>query len=358
LSVDHTSSTYSEVKRHAFVLNLFAIVGLSLTAAMGILAFMRGDSPLGFSLMIASLVYLLSYLFQHITGKIIISSAVIIFSLYTLMIYLVYSGGVENTGPLWIFLVSPVALFIRGLKQGLVETSIFLSIVFLIMFVPGEFFSNESYIPEFRIRLMLSFLTVTFLSACYEYSREQSQRYTLELNKQYEKLAHYDQLTTLANRRGALKKLEIEQPSMIRQRDSLSVIVCDVDHFKKINDRYGHNAGDAVLVQLAQIFKQLIRGQDMIARWGGEEFLFILPHTSAEDAAIVAQKIHGALRNETILYQETKIPVTVSMGIEIMQPDQTIDEVINAADNYLYQAKREGRNQTFPRLDVPIPVVL
>jgi len=340
------------------VLNLFAIVGLSLTAAMGILAFMRGDSPLGFSLMIASLVYLLAYLFQHITGKIIISSAVIIFSLYTLMIYLVYSGGVENTGPLWIFLVSPVALFIRGLKQGLVETSIFLSIVFLIMFVPGEFFSNESYIPEFRIRLMLSFLTVTFLSACYEYSREQSQRYTLELNKQYEKLAHYDQLTTLANRRGALKKLEIEQPSMIRQRDSLSVIVCDVDHFKKINDRYGHNAGDAVLVQLAQIFKQLIRGQDMIARWGGEEFLFILPHTSAEDAAIVAQKIHGALRNETILYQETKIPVTVSMGIEIMQPDQTIDEVINAADNYLYQAKREGRNQTFPRLDVPIPVVL
>jgi len=346
------------VKRHAFVLTLFSIVGMSITAAMGVLAFIQGDSPLGSSLITASLVYLFAYLFQRITGKTTISSAVIVFSLFSLMIYLVYSGGVANTGPLWIFLVSPVALFVRGFKQGMIEISIFLLIVFLIMFVPGEFFSNESYIPEFKLRLMLSFLTVTFLSACYEYSREQSLRHTLELNKQYEKLAHYDQLTALANRRGALKKLEFEQPSMIRQRDSLSVIVCDVDHFKKINDRYGHNAGDAVLVQLAEIFKQLIRGQDMIARWGGEEFLFILPHTSAEDAAIVAQKIHGALRNETILYQETKIPVTVSMGIEIMQPDQTIDEVINAADNYLYQAKREGRNQTFPKFEVPISVVL
>jgi diguanylate cyclase (GGDEF)-like protein len=353
LSVEQPKSNiHSEQKRRAFVLSLFSIVGLIITAAMGILAYINGDPPLALSLFGAGLVYLIAFLIQQLTGRTQVSSRVVIFSLYSLLIYLVYTGGVANTGPLWIFIVSPVALFIRGLKQGLIELSIFLLIISLIVFVPGEFFSNESYNPDYKLRVMLSFLTVTFLSTCYEYSTEQSKISILELNKQYEQLALYDPLTGLANRRCALQKLEFEKPRILRHNEPLSIIICDVDYFKRVNDCFGHNAGDAVLIKLAEIFTHLIRGQDMVARWGGEEFLFILPHTTAENATVVANKIHKILKEEIISFEEEAITVTVSMGITQMQANQDIDEAINSADKYLYLAKNSGRNQTFPRHEV------
>ena len=117
------------------------------------------------------------------------------------------------------------------------------------------------------------------MSALYEYSREQSFKHTLELSQKYQHLAHYDPLTQLSNRRDALSILKREQARIIRSKEPSSIIICDIDHFKKINDQYGHNAGDAVLIDLAKIFTQNIREQDCVARWGGEEFLFILPQT-------------------------------------------------------------------------------
>lgn len=346
------TNIHSEQKRRAFVLSLFSIVGVTITSTMGALAFINADNPLALSLFGAALVYLIAFLIQQFTGRTQLSSSVVIFSLYTLLIYLVHNGGVANTGPLWIFIVSPVALFIRGLKQGLIELSIFLLIISLIVYVPGEFFSNESYNPDYKLRVLLSFLTVTFLSACYEYSTEQSKVSIMELNKQYEQLALYDPLTGLANRRCALQKLEFEHPRILRHKEPLSIIICDVDHFKRVNDCFGHNAGDAVLIKLSEIFTNLIRGQDMVARWGGEEFLFILPHTTAENARVVANKIHKILKENIISVEREDITVTVSMGITQMHANQDIDEAINSADKYLYLAKNAGRNQTFPKQEV------
>ncbi|BFM18409.1 GGDEF domain-containing protein [Maricurvus nonylphenolicus] len=317
---------------------------------MGILALANATYTLGFSLLVASFSYLVAFVVQTKTHNAILASSIIACSLYSLMIYLVYAGGVANTGPLWVFIVAPVSMFIQGLKRGLIGLSIFSLIIVLIMFVPGEFFSNESYEPEFKLRFILSFLTVIFLSACYEYSREKSQNHTLQLSKQYEQLALTDQLTQLANRRGAFNKIEIEQARMARSKEPLSLILCDVDHFKKINDDYGHLTGDAVLIKLAERFKSLVRGQDMVARWGGEEFLFILPGTSVENAALVAQKIHDALAQEKIVHQGRELTITVSMGVVEMQVGGTVDTAINCADKYLYQAKNSGRNQTFPKL--------
>lgn len=332
------------------MLRLFSIVGLSLTGAMGILALSNSAYILGFSLLVASLSYLVAFIAQIKTNNSVLAAGIIACSLYSLMIYLVYAGGVANTGPLWVFIVAPVSMFILGLKRGLIGLSIFSAIIVLIMFVPGAFFSNESYEPEFKLRFILSFLTVIFLSACYEYSREKSQSHMLELSKRYEQLALNDQLTQLANRRGAFKKIEMERARMARSKEPLSFILCDVDHFKKINDDHGHLVGDAVLIKLAERFRGLIRGQDMVARWGGEEFLFILPGTPVEDAALVAQKIHDALAREKIVYQGRELAITVSMGVVEMQGGGTVDTAINCADKYLYQAKNNGRNQTFPKL--------
>lgn len=143
--------------------------------------------------------------------------------------------------------------------------------------------------------------------------------------------------------------IEQEQRRMSRNKQAMSIILCDVDHFKKVNDQYGHNTGDAVLVSLAETFTQLIRKQDTIVRWGGEEFLFVLPETSAENAYILSQKIHQVLQDQLIDVEGIKIAVTVSMGVTEMHGNQAFDEIINQADKHLYEAKRAGRNQTMPK---------
>lgn len=342
-------STENEEYRPPKVVSLFALVGFSITGVMGIIASVNQTYILAGALFVASLIFYISYYIFHKYNYIGLSSAICLYSLFGLMFYLVFTGGVENTGPLWIYIVPPVALFFHGLKRGLIEIALFVVVLVLIMFTPTSYAAHALYSTEFKLRLVYSFLTVTFLSALYEYSRDQAFDKTVELSKKYQQLAHFDTLTNLSNRRDALFILKHEQSRIMRNKEPLSIIICDVDYFKKVNDQYGHNAGDRVLIELAKIFTNSIREQDCVARWGGEEFLFILPQTHAKNAYQLAEKIKFAVENHTVNFQDEKIIVTVSMGIEESDGTQTIDEIINSADNYLYQAKSAGRNQIFPK---------
>jgi len=339
----------SEEVSQSHVISLFALVGMSISAAMGFIGLFNNNIVLASALFFASFIYFIGYYVYKKFNNIALSSAIILYSLYLMMFYLVFTGGVEHTGPLWIFIVSPVSVFIHGLKRGLIDIAFFVIIISIIMFVPTEFIAHATYSTEFKSRLIYSFLTVTFLSALYEYSRVQSYKHALELGKKYQQLAHFDPLTNLSNRRDALCILKYEQTRLLRNKEPLAIVLCDVDHFKKINDQYGHNAGDAVLVELAEIFSDNIREQDCVARWGGEEFLFIFPQTSAKNANIIAEKIQQKLQAHLVHYNSENIKVTVSMGIEQLNGEQSIDEVINSADKYLYQAKNSGRNQIFPK---------
>jgi len=330
------------------VVSLFALVGFAITAIMGSIALFNQNYTLAGTLFFASFFYFCGYYAYKKFSNKRISSSIILYSLYILMLYLVFTGGVAQTGPLWVFIVAPVSVFIHGLKRGLFDIVIFVALMTIIMFVPTDFIAHAVYSTEFKLRLIYSFLTVTFLSALYEYSRQKSYNHALELSRKYQQLAHSDPLTKLSNRRDALSILKQEKARISRSQEPMSIILCDVDHFKKINDRYGHNAGDAVLIDLAKTFTHHIREQDCVARWGGEEFLFILPQTQAMNAKILAEKIQEKLQKHLVIYDGNEIKVTVSMGIEQLKKDQSIDEVINSADKYLYQAKNAGRNQIFP----------
>jgi len=331
------------------VVSLFSLVGMSITAVMAVVGLLNKDWSLAISLFVTSFIFFSGYYVYKKFNNLKLSSAIVLYSLYLLMFYLIYTGGVENTGPLWVFIVAPVSVFIQGLKRGLLDIAIFVVIISGIMFMPTDIIAHAVYSTEFKLRLLSSFLTVTFLSALYEYSREKSYKQALDLSEKYQKLAHLDPLTQLSNRRDALGVLKREKARRIRTKEPLSVILCDIDYFKKINDQYGHNAGDAVLVELADIFTKSIREQDCVARWGGEEFLFILPQTIAESANVFAEKIQKKLQNHFVNYKNEKISVRISMGIEQVKDNQTIDEIINNADKLLYQAKSSGRNQIFPK---------
>lgn len=331
------------------VVAVFALVGMSITGMMGLVSLFNEDLVLACALFFASAVYFSGYYTYKKYRYIRVSSAIVLYSLYCLMFYLVYSGGVEQTGPLWIFIVAPVSVHLHGLRRGLIDIAIFVIIISTIMFLPSDILAHAPYSTEFKFRLILSFLTVTFLSGLYEYSREQSYNRTLELTKKYQHLAHFDPLTQLSNRRDALSILKKEQARAVRNKEPFAIILCDVDHFKKINDKYGHNAGDAVLVELANVFSQNIRDVDFVSRWGGEEFLFILPKTSAQSANVIAEKIQTKVSEHAVHFEGEKIKVTTSMGIEQFNEKQSIDELINHADKLLYLAKEAGRNQIFPK---------
>ncbi|WP_182440064.1 GGDEF domain-containing protein [Colwellia sp. RSH04] len=341
-----TEKKHDDQNRRIFVVNLFSFVGMSITGAMSINAFLQSDLLLAWVLLVASLIYISSFLVQKKSQNLALATGFILYSLVLLMIYLVYSGGVNNTGPLWIFIIPPVALFMHGLKRGLIDNLIFVTaICFLMFFQQGELLITE-YSFEFKTRLIYSYLTVTFLSSFYEYSRNRTFQYTLELSKKYESLAKLDPLTKLSNRRDALLLLEQEHSRQKRNPMDISLILCDVDNFKVINDTFGHNIGDEVLVKLSQCFQSLMREQDIVARWGGEEFLVILPETPIENADNLSKKLHQQIRGLAIVHEDHEIHVTVSMGISKLAPTQHIKDAINFADKYLYKAKANGRNQT------------
>ena len=120
----------------------------------------------------------------------------------------------------------------------------------------------------------------------------------------------------------------------------------DLDHFKVVNDTFGHLAGDAVLCQVAAVLLEGLREVDMLARWGGEEFIAILPETGRTGASIVAERICRSVEQTTTKYDDNSISCTISIGVAaVEQPPATLDEIIELADQAVYRAKAAGRNQ-------------
>ncbi|HPN88844.1 MAG TPA: sensor domain-containing diguanylate cyclase [Candidatus Omnitrophota bacterium] len=156
-------------------------------------------------------------------------------------------------------------------------------------------------------------------------------------------LAQIDPLTSLSNRRDILKRLGQEMKKAKKFGEELSVAVMDVDYFKEINDRYGHQTGDAVLRNLAALLRQNLRPTDCIGRYGGEEFVLLLKNTPSQNARIVLERIRRAVG-------EKRWPVmkghrlTVSIGLTKVYPEDFPDDVFKRADQALYRAKRSGRN--------------
>ena len=164
----------------------------------------------------------------------------------------------------------------------------------------------------------------------------------LALNQQ----ARTDFLTKLPNRLAFSEQFELLQRQAIRQKLPFTLVLLDIDHFKTINDTYGHDAGDVVLSKVAQSLSQRLRQRDVLARWGGEEFILLLPETATEGALVVCEELRQSLMEMTIVYDEHPISVTATLGLAQLNDLQL--ELIrwqSAADIALYQGKKTGRNK-------------
>lgn len=184
--------------------------------------------------------------------------------------------------------------------------------------------------------------TRLYFKFCYQDSVDQSYQQNLF------RAANIDGLTQLYNKKYFIDALSKEFSFSRRNGQPLSLIMMDIDHFKQINDTYGHMAGDKVLKTLGTYLQSHLRLENVACRYGGEEFSVILRNVNQDLALFIAERLRKEIEREEIVYQEKSLRLTVSIGIATLESSnfETIEDLIRQADEYLYQAKQSGRNRT------------
>lgn len=167
----------------------------------------------------------------------------------------------------------------------------------------------------------------------------------LHQNRSLDSLSRTDQLTGLPNRRHALEWLTHEEARSQRYQTTAAIGIADLDHFKEINDRFGHDAGDAVLATVAGAITQAVRKQDVSTRWGGEEFLVLLPDTDLQGGIVAMEKVREAVANCSVPWDGAELQVTVTVGVSVLSKTVGIDESIRLADRALFEGKTSGRDR-------------
>ena len=265
-----------------------------------------------------------------------------------LFLYLTASGGESNTGPLWFYVFPPMGFYVMGLRHGLILSIGALITVFFIFYFPELPFVTTEYNPDFKIRFLSTFSFVTACAYVLDNSRRTARDELIAMASLYEQAARTDELTMLSNRRDMKECMEKELYRHQRSNSYFSIILMDIDHFKQVNDTYGHDAGDAVLKDFASLLKPLSRKVDIISRWGGEEFLMLLPDTSLVQALAMAERLRTEVEGYLFSYKSTSIPITMSAGVCSVSQHEDINSVLKQADINLYEAKQKGRNRIEP----------
>lgn len=196
------------------------------------------------------------------------------------------------------------------------------------------------------------FIGVLFTSTVFykNYRLELAQREALlEKNKKLEILSTVDPLTNLYNRRHFEKQVKYEASINRRYQHQASLILIDIDHFKMVNDTYGHQTGDAILVEIGKMLSSSVRESDTVCRFGGEEFMILASHTDIDGAMVLANRIRAMIENHLFLEDKTKLYITVSIGVTRLVHDD-FERSYQLVDEALYEAKDQGRNQVIKKL--------
>ena len=348
--------------RVAFLNNVFFFAGI-VAFGMGFIRWqenaLMGMFDFGFSGLCFALLY---YLQQHKERISLLSSLALTLS-FILFFAIFLLAPYNTTRSSLFFLLSASAFFLKGRKIG------FFWLVFtLLSIVSGHllFHSGTAYSHIDILTLSLYLIALFFILDNYEIIKEEQknrleklnmhleeeiQKRTIELQQtnealQIEKqslknLSSTDQLTGLYNRYKFEDLFEFERNQSLRYMTDISILLMDIDHFKSVNDTYGHNVGDTILKELALIVKTSVRSSDVVVRWGGEEFIVFTPNTTLEQAHQLAESIRRIVKSTT--YSKVG-QLTTSIGVTSFKQDDSLKSLVQRADCALYMAKKLGRD--------------
>lgn len=247
-------------------------------------------------------------------------------------------------------------LFVNDFKHPILTPTV-IAVLYCILYfsvrkcceINGTIYSNlrtsESDITFFvYFNTTISFMMIIMFSMLTSIEYGYIKGKLVSENNQLDQFATFDPLTNLLNRRSGNAKLKLVYDKHYHDEDAFSIIMCDIDKFKLVNDTYGHDAGDFVLKEVAWILKDSVRGDDVVCRWGGEEFLVIV-NSSKSNAAVLAERIRSQIEAHTYRYNNLELKVTLTLGVSSYHANTDITSLIKSADQKLYRGKENGRNQ-------------
>ncbi|SNZ08659.1 diguanylate cyclase (GGDEF) domain-containing protein [Persephonella hydrogeniphila] len=314
---------------------IFTSIGSVVLLAIAFLNFLDGDKDMAlFETMIAA-GGILNAILLKLTRNVRIAESFILVGMLLLICGILVDGGYRNTGIYWIYTFPLLAFFLKGNKGGVLWNVAFFTIVVLLVVLDSAGYISIAY-STVEIRQALIAYTIVMLLA---YIFEEA---LLRSYNEVSRLAVTDQLTGLYNRYYIFSKLEDEIERAKRVDKNLCVILFDIDNFKQINDKYGHDVGDMVLSEFSRILKNVTRNVDTVGRLGGEEFIVICPGTDIVGGKITAEKIRMAVESA---YMPEIGKVTVSAGVAEFTGTENVAELIKNADVALYRAKKSGKNR-------------
>ncbi len=215
----------------------------------------------------------------------------------------------------------------------------FFTVIYFRHYTVAKYATYYPYIEY--INLAFGFIASSFIILTKRFSNFYIKKVQEEKLMALSKQANVDFLTNLWNRRYVLSTLENN-----KKFDKYYVVLSDIDFFKNINDTYGHNCGDYILKELSIVFSNAFDKDEIISRWGGEEFLFILRDKPKQDVINTLEEMRKSIENTTFEYQNQKFKITTSFGVNYVKKDILFDQAIHYCDEALYFAKKNGRNQT------------
>ncbi|MCY1287415.1 diguanylate cyclase (GGDEF) domain protein [compost metagenome] len=289
-----------------------------------------------------SLISLYSLLVINRTENLRTLTLIYLVPFFTLMMVILFQPRTSFSVFAWIQTIPIIFYLLLGLRLGLWGSLLFIGIG---LFAFSQRFTSDNPVTNILIlaNLGAASLAVTLFSHIYERSRLRNEQRLTEL-------ATTDNLTGLANRMKLAEVFERERSHAQRNRTPLALVFLDIDHFKQINDRFGHKTGDKALCHFARVLSQRLRSGDLFCRLGGEEFAVLLPNTSAEQAAAIGQSLCERLAATPLPLEEGTLPMTLSAGVaNYGQDGEQLDELMQAADRRTYSAKRAGRNRVTTR---------
>lgn len=207
-------------------------------------------------------------------------------------------------------------------------------------------------LDEWRLTTLIAVIAAGFIAPIASYSNVSMAYRLQQANRRLKELSETDPLTETVNRRRFMEVAEQQLALAQRHSYPTSLLLLDLDHFKQINDQYGHAMGDRALVEITDVVRAELRESDTLARFGGEEFVVLLPHTAREGALAVAERIRGGARRHVIHAQDAQeqthpMTVTISIGGITCETSTTpLDALVSRADTLLYQAKQSGRDRS------------
>ncbi|MCU4677596.1 GGDEF domain-containing protein [Catenovulum sp. 2E275] len=339
-----SSVAESDIRRF-FTFSWISLIGLTIHLTLIILFLLLGALWLAKLNFISSIFWILAIIFNH-KGQHKLAIHIIGWLIFCHAIILVSQLGLNSGFQFYLFTVSTLIVFHSLFKPSLsMLYNAIITISFASLYV--VFKSTEFQYPYPEIQPYLHFINIVLAVLPLSAILIKVVQYTKDQEEQLKYLANKDELTDLYNRRYTNNELKKLTKLAERGRNELCIAIADIDFFKKVNDKFGHEEGDNVLVDVANLFKQAFRQTDIVCRWGGEEFLIVLPSTQIDNAQqkieLVRQKIADDIK---VTLCNPPHNITMSFGLAQYDEKLGLDNTIKLADHALYQSKHNGRNQT------------